>query len=757
MDLLRYPLIALYCLMFFTGQAQMKVLQPAFSDSITAMILDWHHLPEAMVETVGLAAGARGMDEVPGALHILRPKELRRFSYTDPLRALRTVSGVNIQEEDGYGLRPNIGLRGSGAERSARITLMEDGILIAPAPYTAPAAYYFPSIARMESVEILKGSSQIAFGPQTAGGAINLVTPECPDSASAIFRSEWGSFGSKISHGRVGTALHVSSGSWYAWAEFLEVESDGFKTLPDHKSTGFLKRDHLLKFKWESPAALRRKQSVTFKWGAASEDSHETYVGLLDSDFAENPFQRYASSANDRMQANQQQQVLHHQIEMSDKWVWHTDVYRTQYKRNWYKLDRVVDAEGVKYGLGSLFELGADSMAQAVLTGLECPEEYRLDLKANNRSYFADGIQHRGVWRWTNSQGSDQQVVYGLRWHQDGVDRMQWRDGYAMEEGALLLESVGSLGSAGNRIETAQAFAAYVRGTIRTGALTWTPGLRREQIVFERWEYAADDAERNAEGDYRSNDVEVWLPGVGLHANISDKLNLFAGVHRGFIPPGSSPETLSETSMNVELGTRWNGKAWSGQLVIFRNDYNHLLGSDLAANGGNGSGDLFNGGSALTQGMEIETVWNPLSGQQSDWSMPIRLSYTFTNARFTSNFESDYSPWDEVMDGDMLPYLAPHQGAVMMSLEHGIWSMDWSGRYVAAMRTQAGQGVIPQNQATDAVTILDGSVRCRLSDAIEWQCGVTNLWNTSYVVARRPAGLRPGMPRFLRMGLRIGF
>jgi Fe(3+) dicitrate transport protein len=158
------------------GHAQMSNHMPFENDSLSLMIQQWHALPEASVQTIGLAAGAKGVDEVPGALHVISPEELERYSYTDPLRVLRTVSGVNIQEEDGYGLRPNIGMRGSGSERSARITIMEDGILMAPAAYSAPAAYYFPSIARMQSIEVLKGSSQIAFGPQTAGGAINLVT-----------------------------------------------------------------------------------------------------------------------------------------------------------------------------------------------------------------------------------------------------------------------------------------------------------------------------------------------------------------------------------------------------------------------------------------------------------------------------------------------------------------------------------------------------------------------------------------------------
>ncbi|MFW6092844.1 MAG: TonB-dependent receptor plug domain-containing protein, partial [Pseudomonadota bacterium] len=90
-------------------------------------------------------------DEIAGAADRVSTDEIEVFQHTDLQRTLRQVPGVYVVEEEGFGLRPNIGLRGSGTDRSGRIALMEDGVLIAPAPYAASSAYYVPTMARISA------------------------------------------------------------------------------------------------------------------------------------------------------------------------------------------------------------------------------------------------------------------------------------------------------------------------------------------------------------------------------------------------------------------------------------------------------------------------------------------------------------------------------------------------------------------------------------------------------------------------------
>lgn len=687
------------------------------------------------------------MDEVPGALHVISPAELERYAFTDPLRVLRAVSGVNIQEEEGYGLRPNIGLRGSGSERSARITLMEDGVLMAPAPYTAPAAYYFPSVARMHSIEVLKGSSQIAFGPQTAGGAINLVTaPMDEHQPAVVYRMERSGFGGELQHLRVTEQWQTRAGSWGLQLEGLQFGSNGFKRLPSGLSTGFAKSDGVMKVRWTALESRRVQQSIQVKAGLVDELSHETYAGLSQADFELDPYQRYAASERDAMKAKQNQVVIRHEVQATERWSFETDVYRTRFHRNWYKLDAYQDPAGERMSLLALYENNATGLLQE-----ETDEAAALILKANNRQYGAQGIQHRGTWKFGSAQA--QQVVYGARIHEDWADRFQWRDAYRIVGGHMALMEEGTPGSAGNRIDAARAFAGFVRATVRTGRWIFTPGVRTERMEFSRSDYGSD-FERTLSPNVRTNAVNVWLPGIGLTYELPTGDHVFLGVHRGFIPPGSAPNTTAETSLNMELGYRWSSAYSAGQVVVFHNAYDDLLGSDLTANGGLGSGDLFNGGAAVTSGIECEWA-GELAPNAHRIALPLRLTYTYTLARFTSAFESDFGPWAEVAAGDFLPYLSPHQGNAQLSIIRGKHALEWNARYAAAMRVEAGQGAMEQAESTDALALLDVVFRSQWDERLNVYFGVNNAFNSVAVVAMRPAGLRPNMPRMLRMGLQI--
>ena len=147
------------------------------------------------LESITITAQSKaGKDHISGASIVLDRKEILAFDQTDANSILQNQPGIYGQQEDGWGLRMNIGIRGTGTLRSSRITLMEDGILTAPAAYSAPDAYYTPVIWKYSHIEVLKGAAQIVTGPQSTGGALNFVTPVGNEKSDIQFTLARGAF-----------------------------------------------------------------------------------------------------------------------------------------------------------------------------------------------------------------------------------------------------------------------------------------------------------------------------------------------------------------------------------------------------------------------------------------------------------------------------------------------------------------------------------------------------------------------------------
>ena len=104
---------------------------------------------EVLMQEVAIIGSKFNLKDIAGSAAYLDTEDIRKLGVADVNRLLRRVPGVNIRQEDGFGLFPNISLRGVDPSRNNKITVMEDGILTAPAPYSAPSANYSPSTARM--------------------------------------------------------------------------------------------------------------------------------------------------------------------------------------------------------------------------------------------------------------------------------------------------------------------------------------------------------------------------------------------------------------------------------------------------------------------------------------------------------------------------------------------------------------------------------------------------------------------------------
>ncbi|MEE9371532.1 MAG: TonB-dependent receptor [Saprospiraceae bacterium] len=717
------------------------------SDKLTIILNESiTNLPEVLVQSVTMTGGLAYVHKNIGSAHFINQKEIQRFSYSDINRTLRNIPGVNIQEEDGYGLRPNIGLRASGSERSSKITIMEDGILAAPAPYAAPSAYYFPTIGRMEAIEIMKGSSQIKYGPFTTGGAINLISTPIPLKLSGHGDLIAGSDGYKM--------LHANFGNSYKnvgyMIETFHYGAEGFKQLDNDGATGFKKADYLIKFKVNTNPNADIYQSLQFKIGKASETSNETYLGLTKTDFSITPYRRYAASAQDKMNTSQSQYVLTHHINVTSYLDVVSNIYRNEFSRNWYKLDKV---NGQK--ISNILRSPHNFLNEYGVVSGQIDAKNALRLKANNRSYYGTGVQTHLIFHFTD-KAVQHKIDIGLRIHEDQIDRFQWTDNYSIANGIMTLASVGTPGTESNRVETANALAAFVDYKLKWNRITLTPGMRYENIKAERNDYGKVDPERSGiDLSIRKNNTSVVIPGLGINYDWNSSISTFSGVHKGFAPPGSKEGTKPEKSWNYEIGIRIIKPNYRFQILGYFNDYENLLGADLAASGGQGTSDLFNGGAARAMGLEIEGSYNLLPASSNSFKLPISFAYTYTKATFNNDFDSEFDGWGAVQKGYFLPYTPKQQFSISVALEHSKFLFDISTKYNGEMLAQAGQFSDKTFSRTDAYMTTDVSLNYRWTRQITAFFNVNNVTNEIYVASLRPAGLRPGLPRSYNLGFKF--
>ncbi len=691
-----------------------------------------------------------------GSAYYVSPEEIAKFNYTDINRILAKVPGVNFYEEDGFGLRPNISLRGSSPGRSSKITIMEDGILAAPAPYASPAAYYFPTIGRMDAVEVLKGSSQIQYGPFTTGGAINMISARIPEKFHGRVDAGYGSYNT--------VRMRTTVGNTYKYfgyvVDYLKHSSDGFKQIDYADKKGFDRNDVVAKMRFNTDRSKDIVHKLDLKFQYSDELSDETYLGITEADFKVSPLRRYAASAKDRMKTDHKQYAATYSLDLKNQFHFNITAYANEFSRNWYKLDNITvkdkNNKDLKISLASvLADPNHNQEYIQLLRGEIDNEKGALSVKANSRKYTAKGVQMKADYHFYWGETFND-IEAGLRFHKDDEDRFQWTDRYDMKNSTMILTKKGIPGSSDNKITYANATSAYLLYKFRYKNVFVTPGVRYEHITIGQKDYGKKDPEREGGSlkERKNNIGGTIIPGIGVNYKFTQELSAFGGVHMGFAPPGSKEDTKPEKSVNYELGARYNTSRFYGEIVGYFNHYSNLLGSDLTASGGTGTLTQFNAGAANVSGLELLLNYE-LFSKKSEFSLPLSLSYTLTKTSFRNEFHSEN--WGEVKKGDEIPYIAKHQLNLGASFGYKCIMLAANARYSSGFRTQAGKGAISHEDIAGKTFVIDASAKYKLSKLVTLSLSANNLFNQTNIAARTPYGVRSGLPRSVMGGVSVNF
>ena len=704
-----------------------------------------------VIETVRIVGSQADARAIAGSVNVITSEELEVFEYTDIHKILSNVPGVNFRPEEGFGLRPNISIRGTYADRSGKITLMEDGVLIAPAPFSASSAYYFPTTGRLAGVEVLKGPAAIANGPYTVGGAINMLSTPIPEDKQGFFNQEVGQHGSMRTH-----ATYGSSKENYGFLVEGHIwESDGFDTIQDETGdTGFRKDDFLAKFRLNSDRGLDIYHELNFKYQWSEESSDQTYVGLSDASFKNNAHERYGMTKYDNMDNDHESMSLNYVLDAGDFELSAT-VYENDFARNWFKVDKI-DNKKV-YGIGSGINniIGAanegDLDAAAILNG-ENSKAVEIKLKNNNRVYESSGIDLKLSW-----SSEMHYVTAGYRETEDSEDRMQWYATADWMNGKMgsLVEGAMPGYSSNNRLTSADTSAFHISDVITLGNLTVNLGYRSEEwtIVQERYVDTVRSAIATDKGYPKTlSDSDNSLFGFGATYDVSDNVSIYGGFHEGFTPTsgGADPERAD----NSEIGVRYASGDTFIDVGYFNTDYQNMFGSCTASGGASGEceiGDSFNAGEAKISGLELvaETIV-----ESSGMTFPLRLSFTSTDAEFKNTFSSSF--WGDVSAGMAIPDLPETQLALSAGFDTG---NGWSG--TATAYSFGGTCSVASCEAgtkVDSYNTLDLTLNREISEKIDLYLTMTNLADNEDIVARAPKnGARAQASRITLIGARFKF
>ena len=693
---------------------------------------------EVLILSTTITGQTEGLPRIPGSVETIDRRMLEQSRVFTVNEALRKVSGVNTRDEEGLGLRPNIGMRGVNPTRSTKVLLLEDGIPLAYAPYGDNASYYHPPIERFESIEVLKGSGQIVYGPSTIGGVINYLTPNPPSKTTGSLTLIGGN--RRFFNG--GAAF---GGSWRQTGlilNYVRKQSDGSR-----ENIHADLNDLSLKVQ----QTLTDRQSLTVKASYYSERSNLTYSGLSEDEFRANP--RGNPFRNDFFIGDRAGASISHAYVVNANAALTTNLYGMKFNRDWWR-----QSSNSNQRPNDASDPACGGMVNLMTT---CGNEGRL------RRYENWGLEPRLR---ANFElfGMRHELDLGGRYHYENQERLQ-------ENGESPLARSGKLVEDNRRRN--QALSSYIQNRFGLGRLSITPGLRLERISFLRTNRLGDGG-RGVTGEVRRTQL---IPGVGFSYSAGANTVLFSGIHRGFAPPrtediisnttGGSIDLDPELSWNYEAGVRHQiGEHLRAEATLFRLDYaNQIIPASLA--GGVGAA-LTNGGRTLQQGVEISSrietgLFNGLKwpkGIQNGARLFSTIAWTWLPvAEFRGDRYSNVQGFSTVrITGNRVPYTPEQLLNVNFGYSHpagltaqieGVHTGAQSGDDLNTIAPTANgqRGRIPGN------TIWNTTINYEV-EAIRSTFFVTvkNLFDRT-VIVDRTRGILPGLPRLLQVGVRFEF
>jgi Fe(3+) dicitrate transport protein len=680
---------------------------------------------------VDVVGAADNLPLLGGSAGSVTAQELRDSKVFTTNEALRRIPGVHVRDEEGFGLRPNIGIRGLNPTRSTKVTLLEDGIPLAYAPYGDNASYYHPAIDRFERIEVLKGANALQFGPQTIGGVINYITPDPPRESGGYMQGTVGNrdyFNGKVKLGGNGFLL-----------DYTRKQGDGARQNMHHEIDD-------LNLKWVGQ--LSDRQAITLRGNYYQEDSQLTYSGLTQAEFR-NQGARYNPFKNDAFNAERFGLSATHDYDFGNGALLTTNLYFSYYTRDWVRQSsNSTDGQHAGCNANVTIDGVTATFTAHRLAGRAVDPSTQFNCSQGRlRDYKTYGIEPRLTV--ANRLGEFQM---GLKAHFEEQDRLQLNANAASFDPK---DPGPGIATAEDNLRKVDAYSGFVAQRFDIGNVALTPIVRYESIDSRR--------SNRLNGTTGSAKVTETSPGISATWNPNKDWTVFTSLYEGFAPPrvedligtsGTVAEVDPERSTNLELGLR--GRPSGGttlQASYFRNDFKNLVAVGSIA----GGSTPLSQGRALFEGLELSGRAELGAGFFG------RLAYTWlpTAEQDTPFFEVANPNNTRGATGNRLPYAPKHTTTAGVGYRQGAFRSEVEVQHIGDQfsdfnqtRAASANGQIGE---IASYTIVNATASYQLAPK-----GATlfvtakNLTDRTYIVDRT-RGIQVGMPLLVQAGVRWDF
>ena len=711
-------------------KGQIKTIQISFSEIGVEM-------PQVTV----VSNRDRIFSKVPGAVTFIDKEELQSISPLSGNEVLRRSPGLHVVDEEGVGMRVNIGIRGLDPDRSRSVLMLEDGVPVALAPYGEPEMYYTPAIDRMAGIEILKGSGQILYGPQTIGGVVNYLTPNPPaeqEGAIRIQGGQGGFFSGLVNYGNTygNTGLQVN---------LLKKQAQNVGP------TEFDITDFNTKFLFN----MNEKSELGVKLGVYDEVSNSTYIGINQVMYDRGGEDYVRMAPDDRLDVRRFSLSFSHKYKFNENVGLRTIAYGYTTTRNWNRQDFASNAANIPPANWTGVTWGSTDVPGGAIF-------MRNGTGNRDRQFEVAGFEPRleikhGLFDRKNDLIVGTRLLYERAYEQrvNGT-KAGVRSGNLVED----------------EIRTGQALSAYAENKLQVSEkILLSGGIRLENFNYER-----DINRRNFPGIgivdtvlLAGNSVMEVIPGLGFNYRPNVKVSVFGGVHKGYAPPrtkdaitsmGDALDLDAEESWNYELGFRSDLMRWLFlEMTGFRMDFSNQIIPVAESAGGMGFG-VVNAGATLHQGIESALVFD--IGQLVGFNA-VNLRYDINATYVQSTFSEDRFIADMNINGNRTPYAPEWFINTALTLESNMgMGARITANYVGNQFADVVNSIVPdidgRSGAIPSYFLMDANVFYNVDKwNSRFNLSVKNVLNERYIASRRPQGIRVGIPRFITMGYEFRF